>query len=164
MNKVKHSLFLFVILMVTWMLLTPLHSQEIIAGVIASILIVLLTLKMEPVLGDIRLTPKSLLYSLLYIFVFVRELIISNLDVARRVLSPSLPMNPGIVKVRTKLKSKIGKVVLANSITLTPGTLTADVKGENLYIHWIDITAEDIDGATVKIVNKFEKYLEVIFG
>ncbi|MFP4547548.1 MAG: Na+/H+ antiporter subunit E [Fidelibacterota bacterium] len=164
MNKVKHSLFLFVILMVIWLLLTSLHSQEIVAGVITSILIVLLTVKLEPILGDIHLTPKSFFYSLLYIFVFIRELIISNLDVARRVLSPSLPMNPGIVEVRTKLKSKIGKMVLANSITLTPGTLTADVKGENLYIHWIDITAKDINGATNEIVNKFEKYLEVIFG
>lgn len=164
MNKVKHSLFLFVILMLIWILLTSLNIQELTAGIITSILIVLLTMKLEPVLGDIKINPKSILYSIIYFFIFVKELIVSNFDVARRVLSPSLPINPGIVKVHTKLKSKIGKLVLANSITLTPGTLTTEIEGENLYIHWIDITEDDMDGATKEIVEKFEKYLEVIFG
>lgn len=164
MNKVKHSLLLFVILMIIWMLLTSWNIQEIIAGAITSVLIVLLTLKLEPVLGAIRLTPKSIAYSILYVFVFIQELIVSNLDVARRVLTPSLPINPGFVMVNTRLKSKIGKLVLANSITLTPGTLTAEVRGSHLYIHWIDITEDKIEGATKEIVRKFEKYLEVIFG
>jgi len=164
MNNVKHALFLFVILMLVWVLLTSWNTQEIVAGIIVSVLIVLLTMKLEPVLGAIRVNPKSILYSILYFFTFIKELIVSNLDVARRVLSPSLPINPGFVKVNTRLKSKIGKLVLANSITLTPGTLTAEVEGDHLYIHWIDVTEDKIDGATKEIVGKFEKYLEVIFG
>ena len=55
-------------------------------------------------------------------------------------------------------------MALANSITLTPGTLTTDIKDDSLFIHWIDATATDIDGATKRIVTKFEKPLEVIFG
>ncbi len=77
---------------------------------------------------------------------------------------PSLPINPGIVKVKTKLKSKMGRMILANSITLTPGTLTVDVQEDTFYIHWIDVETEDIDKATEKITRKFEKYLEVIYG
>jgi len=53
---------------------------------------------------------------------------------------------------------------LANSITLTPGTLTVETDGEDYYIHWIDVSSKDIEGATEKIVHKFEKYLEVFYG
>lgn len=126
-------------------------------------LVSLFTLKMEPVLGDIRLTPKSLAYSVIYIFVFLKELVVSNIDVAGRVINPKLPIKPGIVKVKTKLNSRIAKTILANSITLTPGTLTVDIKDEYLYIHWIEIKHDDLEGATQDIVAKFEKYLEVIF-
>jgi len=150
--------------MVIWLLLTSWNLQEFIAGFIVSALITLFTWKLEPVLGEFQLTPQSIIHSLMFSFVFLKELIISNMDVARRVLSPTLPINPGFVVVQTKLQSNIGKLMLANSITLTPGTLTTEVKGQNLYIHWIDITEDHIDGATKEIVSKFEKHLEVIFG
>ena len=164
MNKVKHSLFLFVILMVVWALFTSVDGQEILTGAIISLLITLITIKAEPILGHIKLTPKSFVYFLLYIVVFIKELIMSNIDVARRVVDPKLPIKPGIVKVRTKLKSKLGKIILANSITLTPGTMTTEIKDDYLYIHWIEISHDDIEGATKEIVETFEKYLEVIFG
>jgi multicomponent Na+:H+ antiporter subunit E len=91
-------------------------------------------------------------------------LIKSNLDVARRIISPKLPINPGIVKVKTKLKSPLGRAILANSITLTPGTLTVEMRDQYFYIHWIDVSVSDINASTEAIVSKFEKYLEVIFG
>ena len=164
MKRFKHTLLLFLFLMLLWVLLTPNDMQEIWAGLAVSALVALFTLKMEPVLGDVKLTPKSLVYSVIYLFVFLKELIVSNLDVARRVVDPKLPIKPGIVKVKTKLNSRIGRIILANSITLTPGTLTVDIKDEYLYIHWIEIKHDDIGGATQNIVAKFEKYLEVIFG
>ena len=164
MKRFKHTLLLFLFLMLLWVLLTPNDMQEIWAGLAVSALVALFTLKMEPVLGDVKLTPKSLVYSVIYLFVFLKELIVSNLDVARRVVDPKLPIKPGIVKVKTKLNSRIGRTILANSITLTPGTLTVDIKDEYLYIHWIEIKHDDIGGATQNIVAKFEKYLEVIFG
>ena len=86
------------------------------------------------------------------------------MDVTRRVLSPSLPINPGIVEVKTRLKSKYARMILANSITLTPGTLTVEIVDDSLFIHWIDVEAKDIKGASEKIVKNFEKYLEVIYG
>ncbi len=164
MNKVKHSFFLFVILMIFWVLFTSVEKQELITGALVSLIITLISLKMEPILGDIKLTPKSILFSFIYLFVFIKELIISNIDVARRVIDPKLPIEPGIVKVQTKLKSKLGKMVLANSITLTPGTMTTEIKDDYLYIHWIEAKEKDVEGATKVIVQTFEKYLEVIFG
>ncbi len=136
----------------------------LIIGAIASAVIALIFCSKCSVFNDIRLTPKSFIYSFAYIFVFIFELIKSNLDVAYRVLSPRLPINPGIVKVKTNLKSDLGRMTLANSITLTPGTLTVDIKDEFIYVHWIDVTNKDIDAATEKIVKTFEKLLIEIYG
>jgi multicomponent Na+:H+ antiporter subunit E len=146
------------------MLLAGTNQQELIAGAITAFIITLIFLKSAEVFGEIRLTPKAFIYFIIYIFVFLYALIKSNIDVAFRVLNPKLPINPGIVRVKTKLKSRLGRIILANSITLTPGTLTVETKDDSFYIHWIDVTSPDIEGATNAIVTNFEKYLEVIFG
>jgi len=110
-----------------------------------------------------KITPKSFIYTFIYLFVFIVELIKANIDVTKRVLSPSLPINPGIVKVETQLKSKMARLILANSITLTPGTFTLEVHENTFYIHWIDVISADKDHATEKLVRKFEKLLEEIY-
>ncbi|MDA3886219.1 MAG: Na+/H+ antiporter subunit E [Candidatus Delongbacteria bacterium] len=109
------------------------------------------------------LNPKKIAYSIWYVLFLFIEIIKANLDVALRVIKPVIPINPGIVTVKTKLKTAMGRMILANSITLTPGTLTVDIDGDTLYIHWIDVTNMDEKAATEKIVSNFEKYLEVIF-
>jgi multicomponent Na+:H+ antiporter subunit E len=58
----------------------------------------------------------------------------------------------------------MGRLLLANSITLTPGTLTVDLDGDWLYIHWVRVESVDIDRATAEIVAGFERYLEVMYG
>ncbi|MBL7084641.1 MAG: Na+/H+ antiporter subunit E [Candidatus Omnitrophica bacterium] len=100
-----------------------------------------------------------------YVPIFLWECIKANVDVAYRVVHPNLPINPGIVKVRTSLKSDTALTFLANSITLTPGTLTVDIDKDNgiLYVHWIDVKAKDVEGATRIIVERFENILRKIF-
>lgn len=164
MKKVKSALIGMVILFIIWILLAGTSSQELIIGGIVAVVITLLFHQKLSMLGDIKLSPKSIIFMFRYTFVFLWELIKSNIDVAKRVISPKLPINPGIVKVKTNLRSSIGRAFLANSITLTPGTLTVEMREDSFYIHWIDVTSEDIEGATKEIVSKFEKYLEVIFG
>ncbi len=163
--KIKNRIALFLILMVVWILLNnTIRGEIIIIGLILSAIITLLFGANLRIFDELKFTPASLGYTLIYLFVFLIELIKSNLDVARRVLTPSLPINPGIVKTKTILKSKMGRMILANSITLTPGTLTVDIKDDTLYIHWIDVCCEDIDKATDAIVKKFEKHLVKIYG
>jgi len=164
MKTLKNAVFLFITLFLLWILLAGTHAQELLSGAIVSLLLTLIFFQNSQFFSEIKLSPKALIYLLLYVFVFLWELVKSNLDVAFRVLNPKLPINPGIVKVKTRLKSRIGRIILANSITLTPGTLTVETDKENFYIHWIDIKTEDINGATEAIVAKFEKYLEVVFG
>ncbi len=156
---------LFFFLLLIWLLLTyPFALQELAAGAAVALVISLLPFGSVSLFSEIRLSPKALLFGLIYIFIFLGALIKSNLDVAFRVLHRRLPISPGIVKVRTGLTSRMGRMVLANSITLTPGTITVETIGEYFYIHWIDVSSENIEESTQEIVTKFEKYLEVIFG
>jgi len=164
MSKIKSTLIGIVLLFTIWILLAGNSQQELLFGGITVILLTLLFQKKILVLEDIKLNPKSISYMVIFFFVFLWELFKANIDVAKRVISPKLPINPGIVKVKTKLESPLGRAFLANSITLTPGTLTVEMKDEYFYIHWIDVKVDDIEGATKSIVSNFEKYLEVIFG
>ncbi|HRW22063.1 MAG TPA: Na+/H+ antiporter subunit E [Bacteroidales bacterium] len=162
---IKRFLISFLVFLAVWLLLTSsLQAPSILVGVVVSLIIALLFGIKAEVFGEIKLSLKAIINLIAYTFVFIWELIKSNIDVALRVLNPSLPINPGIVKVKTRLKSKTGRMVLANSITLTPGTLSIDIKDEFLYVHWIDVKDCDLQCATEEIVKKFEKYLEVIYG
>ncbi|MFW5729303.1 MAG: Na+/H+ antiporter subunit E [Spirochaetota bacterium] len=156
---------LALLLLAVWFALAyPLDLQELGAAGIVTLLVLLLPLGAAEVLGEFRIAPRSVLFAIAYVFVFLGELIRANVDVAFRVLSPQLPIRPGIVRVRTKLTSRLGRLMLANSITLTPGTITVETEGENLYVHWINVEGDDIEVTTQRIVEKFERYLEVICG
>jgi multicomponent Na+:H+ antiporter subunit E len=108
---------------------------------------------------------KRYLWFLYYIPLFIWECFKANLDGAWRVIHPDLPIRPGIVKVKAKLKSDAGLTFLANTITLKPGTMTVDIDKEGgfLYVHWVNVESQDIDKATKIIVEKFEKILMRIF-
>ena len=75
-----------------------------------------------------------------------------------------MPIRPGIVKIKTSLTSESAITALANSITLTPGTLTVDLTDDGtLYVHWINVRSDDVDEATRMIARRFEYFLERIF-
>ena len=161
----KNISIIFVILMIVWILLNNTFQLDIlIPGAIISLLISVLVCQRCDIFTEMKFTPKAIAYTFIYLVVFFIDLVKSNIDVTRRVLTPSLPINPGIVEVKTKLKSKFGRMVLANSITLTPGTLTVEVSDDSFFIHWIDVEDDEIENASKNIVEKFEKYLEVIYG
>ena len=163
--KFKNYIIMFITLMGTWLLINnSLATEIVISGLIVSSLLPLLFCGKCDVFTNLNLSPKAILYSILFLFTFIIELIKANYDVARRVVSPSLPINPGVVEVKTKLQSRIARVVLADSITLTPGTFTLEIKDDSLFIHWIDVQSTEIEESTKLIVGKFEKYLEVMYG
>ena len=136
--------------------------QEIIAGAILSLGLALWGYRYLTVRGMSIYSPKRMLYAVVYLPMFLYECVKANLDVAYRVIHPKMPIKPGIVAIRTTLKSDVGKLLLANSITLTPGTLTVDVTDEYLFIHWINVKTTDVGEASRLIAGRFEKYLEVI--
>ncbi len=73
-----------------------------------------------------------------YILVLLKNLLISNIQISKRILSKDMELSPAILGVKTELKSEWKKLLLANSITLTPGTLTLEVKDDTFYIHVIE--------------------------
>ena len=160
MNKI----ILFIIAFITWSILTwSFNYQDVLAGTGASILIAFL-------LGDLFVINLRKVFSLRRLFwalcsvpVFLYYCIKANFIMAYRILHPKLPIRPGIVKIKTGLKSALARAFLANFITLTPGTLTVDIKGEYLYIHWIYVESEDIERATGIIAGRFESILKRIF-
>ena len=163
-QKISRFIVNWVFMMLLWIGFTgSFASQELIIGVATSAIISIFTIRFFTCCTLAIFSPIRIYYMVVYLLIFIWELIKSNIDVAHRVLTPSLPINPGIVKFKTKLTSDYSKMILANSITLTPGTLTIDIIDDTYYIHWIDVTSTDPEKAYVEIADKFEKILMKIF-
>ena len=158
-------LIYFVLAFIIWMLLTwQFDAQVIIAGLIASAIVSLLFHEILPKEHHVFVSPIRIFWALVYVPVFFYYMIKANFDVVYRALHPKMPIKPGIVKIRTNLKTQSGITALANSITLTPGTLTVDLTDDGfLYIHWINVKSDDIDEATELIARRFEWFLQKIF-
>ena len=162
----KSRIILFLLAFLIWSFLVwPLDYQHLIVGILVCGFVAFM-------IGDMFIKrphkfkqPTRYVWFLYYIPLFIWECIKANIDVAYRVLHPDLPINPGIVKVKTSLKSDTALTFLANSITLTPGTMSVDIDQENgfIYIHWIDVKDRDIQKATEIIVKTFEDVLKRIF-
>jgi multicomponent Na+:H+ antiporter subunit E len=155
-----------VLLFALWLLLAgSLDPQElIVGGVVALLVAALVSGSVRSLSGGRAPLAKRVAYALAYVPYLLWQILLANIDVARRVANPRLPISPGIVRVRTNLESPLGRLILTSSITLTPGTLTVETDGGDLFIHWIDVTADGIEESTKSIVGGFERYLEVIFG
>jgi len=153
-------------LLALWLILTwSLDPQEVAAGVVVSLVVAAIARgSVRSVTGCPGSIARRAAWLLAYIPYLLRAIVAANIDVARRVVNPALPIRPGIVKVRTNLQSPLGRLFLTSSITLTPGTLTVETSGQELYIHWIDVEADGIEEASERIVRGFERYLEKIFG
>ena len=165
MEKARDFALLVATLFLFWLLLNGSVAVDVVlVGLGVALLISLLFRDSLAVFSELRATPQALMAALAYVVYFMKELFKANIRLARIVLSPSLPVEPGIVKVRTRLKSRMGRLLLANSITLTPGTLTVELDNEWLYIHWVKVESADVEAATANIVAGFEQYLEVMYG
>lgn len=165
MNPLRYRPILGVVIFVLWIALSWIPDiQEVIAGVIIATLIAALALPGREVYGEFPLSLRKINAMITYLFVFLVAVVRSNLDVALRVLAPTLPINPGIVRVKTRLTSRLGRLLLANSITLTPGTISVAIHGDEIFVHWINVSSSDVEESTRKIVSDFERYLEVSFG
>ncbi|RKX54607.1 MAG: Na+/H+ antiporter subunit E [Thermotoga sp.] len=164
-EKSRSFIYLFVLLILVWLAFTSsFHLQELVIGILISLVLSIVISKEYLKLDLPSFTIKRFIFLLIYILVLFKEILKANFDVAYRVIHPKMPIKPGIVIIQTHLKSDIAKMILANSITLTPGTFTLDILGDKLLIHWINVKAENIDETTKIIGERFEKYLKVIFA
>ena len=135
MSNFRHAINLGLFLFAIWLLLsghfTPLM---LVLGVLSTLLVVLLATRADLIDREtqlILLKPSVLLYW----FWLSKEIIKSNIDVARRILNPRLPISPNVFTVRAFQKTELGRVTYANSITLVPGTVAMDVDEDVITVH-----------------------------
>ena len=155
----------FVLSFVIWLLLTwTIDIQVVLLGIIASAGVAILFHEILPQEHHAFISPVRLFWLLTYLPVFFYYLIKANFDVVYRALHPAMPIHPGIVKIKTDLKTQSGITALANSITLTPGTMTVDLTDDGiLYVHWINVKSTETEEATKFIAQRFEWFLKRIF-
>ncbi|HUT30233.1 MAG TPA: Na+/H+ antiporter subunit E [Sedimentisphaerales bacterium] len=138
--------------------------QVVIAGLIASAIVSVLFHEILPKEHHVFISPIRAFWGIVYVPVFFYYVMKANFDVVYRALHPKMPIRPGIVKIKTSLKTDSGITALANSITLTPGTLTVDLTDDGfLYVHWINVKSDDIEQATEFIARRFEWFIKRIF-
>ena len=145
-------------------------TQELILGALTAFIVALFSSRFMIRRNPAHLLhPRRLVYLIAYLFVlFPLELIRANWRMARRAFSRKIHLNPGIVRVPTAMRSDYGLMLLANAITLTPGTLSMEIAqdedGQNYYyIHWIDIAADNEADCSDMIKGRLEKWLRRIW-
>ena len=131
----KRVIWLMLALAATWLAWSGLFKPLLLGLGIASVALTLwLSQRMELTRREyftLDLIPSMLRYWLW----LAKEIVRANLSVARIILSPSLPISPTMVTIRSPVSGFIGQATLANSITLTPGTLTVDAHEGELRVH-----------------------------
>lgn len=147
----KWHIGLFLAVLLTWLLLTGPTYQELITGVIVSIII---TMAGAYVYKERGFNPG---WFLLYIPYYLYWEVVSHLEVIYRILTGRI--RPGIVSVPNRLETNFGTTALANSITMTPGTLTLEATRKRLFIHCLSVKP-----GKEKIPGRFEKILGRVWG
>lgn len=154
------QLLFHVFLTLTWLLLTGnLSLANIVLGAVLSYMMLALAVFRAEERGYIHRLPAAV--GLLCYFLI--ELVKANVHVAWEILGPRLTMTPGVVAVPLDLKTPFAITLLANLITLTPGTLTMEVSEDHstLYVHGMYVS--DPDRFREEIKRGFERRVMEVF-
>ncbi len=156
----RGNIWLFSLLLIFWFILSPEFSLEVIlVGSIVSFLVVLYSQNIVFTEEEMPLYYfKHIVTYIKYIGILLVEIVKANIDVALIVLNPSLPIQPQFVSVPMMLKNDVVKVIYGNFVTLTPGTLTVDIKEDEFIIH--ALTDDAGEGMYGSILEKYARMLE----
>ncbi len=144
----------FLLFAATWLLWSGLYKPLVLAlGLLSCVLVTVLAVRtgfFEKGIYGLNLAPRLPGY---WIWL-LKEIVIANIDIARIVLNPRLPISPTIMSVDASELPPVGQATLANSITLTPGTLSIDIRSNRIEVHCLtEDTARQLgDGAMVRHV------------
>ena len=144
-NTLRRTLSLFVLLFLTWLLLSGIYTGLLLGfGVLSCLLVIAICRRMKIV--DLEGHPNHLILGMMrYIPWLLWAIIKANIDVARRILHPRLPLSPRVIQVEASQKTHLGQVIYANSITLTPGTVTIETDEGTIDVHALTSeSAEDV--------------------
>jgi multicomponent Na+:H+ antiporter subunit E len=147
----KLPLSLLVLLAACWWLLSG-HATGLLLGLGAASVLFTLWLSMRMDVIDRESHPVHMSLRLVHFWaLLLRDIVISNLQVMRLILSPRTALSPEVVRVPMRHTSDLAQVVLANAITLTPGTVTMEIEDGRLVVHALTrATADDIRAGTME--------------
>ncbi|MDI7253454.1 Na+/H+ antiporter subunit E [Candidatus Solincola sp.] len=135
-RALRSKLLLFVLLLAFWIVLTAsLALHELVMGAVCAAFVGTLTVALLGRALDPCITPAVLLRLPVFMVRLVWEIIKANIDVAKIIIDPRLPIDPRIVEYRTYLPGDLPRTVFSDSITLTPGTVTVELEGDVLNVH-----------------------------
>jgi multicomponent Na+:H+ antiporter subunit E len=140
----KRSLILFATLMAVWLLLSGHFNATLITYGVLSCLGVVALMAHLKILDEEALPAHLALRAFFYIPWLFKEIVLSNLAVAKVILDPKLPIHPRILRIDASQKTDVGQVIYANSITLTPGTVTLDARHGKFLVH--ALTTDSAEG------------------
>ena len=126
-----------------WLLWSGIYQPLLLILGAASCIFVVLICRLMGLLDEEGVPIHVLPRLITYIPWLVLAIVKSNIDVALRILNPRLPISPRMVRVKAGQKTDLGRVIYANSITLTPGTVTCAVDGDELIVHALTREAAD---------------------
>jgi len=153
------SFLLFLALYGFWLILSgELKSNFLlVVGALGSLATVILCRRLSP-METPRSSPATAVRFILYLPWLLWQVTLANLDVIRRVWHPKLPIRPRLVRVPTRLSQPLALTLLANSITLTPGTVTVRVSKGELLVHALDDGPREhlLDGSMEKHIAALE--------
>ena len=155
------SLVLAVTLMVVWLLWSG-HSEPLLVGfgIFSCLLVVLLSRRMGIVDEETVPVQLGLRPFVRYAPWLVSQIVVANVDVARRILNPKMPIEPALIQVKVTQQGDLGRVIYANSITLTPGTVSVDLEGDTITVHALTTEAAEslgngqMDGRVTHLVRE----------
>jgi multicomponent Na+:H+ antiporter subunit E len=140
---VKYQLSLGLGLGVAWLVWSGHYTNLLLSLGFGSVVIVLVICSRMRLL-DREVVPVDILLRLpLFVPWLLWEILKANLDVARRIVDPRLPISPRMIRVRTGQRHDLGRVIYANSITLTPGTVSVSVQDDEIEVHALTQSAAD---------------------
>jgi len=131
----RRKLVLLVLLAATWMLWSGFFKPLLLSLGVFSCLLTYVVVKRMGYFND-QFFALHFSFRLFSFWLWLgREVIRSSLDVARIVLSPSLPISPRVIEIKVTAQHPVDQVIFANSITLTPGTLALDLHDGIIKVH-----------------------------
>lgn len=159
----KH-LSLFILSYLFWLLLTwSVNPVSLLVGLVVAGLTTLLFGKHFYTSTFKFFQPWRYLMLVPFLAIFTWECIKANFDVAWRVVQYKIPIKPAIIKMPLMVKTDLARAVLSCALTMTPGTIVLDIEDDYMYVHWIYIDDKDPLTYALNKVNRFEKYIKIIF-
>ena len=142
--KLIHISGMLITLATLWLLLSGHYTPLLLfLGVVSILLVAIVSLRMELIEYDKPDVFRQTLRSIPYGFWLLLEIFKSNIDVCKRILNPALPISPRLIRVKSSQIADLPRTVYANSITLTPGTISIDVEADEIEVHALAAAASE---------------------